>query len=165
MIDRIHIRIGSPSVILGRFDGPNGFLRNADGRKTDVSRIDIGWQLGNDKLVPYTLTENDTSTGPTTVTVDTGDVIVADNEVTRTVTIRDMTAPEILARNNVLASEEANQILGEIQRRTMNLLFSLAKVNDPALTLQNFVISFEGSLGDTPITRQMFIDYIRDNRL
>lgn len=96
MNDRAHIRIGSPPLIIGKFDGPNGFSRLEDGRRVDISQAPIGYQIENDKLVAYTLTTNDTSTGPDIVRTDTGDVIAPDNsEVTRTITIRDMTAQEI----------------------------------------------------------------------
>lgn len=125
----------------------------------------LGYISGNDKIVPMVEETQNTSTGTVrTVRTDTGWQVEADR-VYRLITIRDMTEQELLDRKEQQAVREADLVLGEIQRRAMNLLFSLAKANTPSLTLQQFVSAFEGPLGNEPITRQMFIDYIRDNRL
>ena len=97
--DRAHIRVGTPTRLLNKFVGPSGFSRLEDGRRVNISQAPIPFQIENDKLVPYTLVTNDTSTGPDTVRTDTGDVIAPDDsEVTRTITIRDMTQAELDAQ-------------------------------------------------------------------
>lgn len=93
-MDRAHIRNGQ---IIKMFGGPSGYLVNEDGRRTDVSKIDIGWQLGNDRLVAVVEETQDTSTGADIVRTDTGYQIEADR-VYRLITIRDMTAQEIADR-------------------------------------------------------------------
>jgi hypothetical protein len=94
-----HIRIGTPTQIIKVFGNKTGFSRLEDGRRMDISQAPIGYQIGDDKLVAYTLVENDTSTGPDTVRTDTGDVVDPDdNGVTRTITIRDMTQAELDVR-------------------------------------------------------------------
>ena len=94
--DRAHIRLGTPTKFINKFVGPSGFSRLEDNRRINISNAPVPFTLGNDKLVPYTLVTNDTSTGPDTVRTDTGDVVDPDdNGVTRTITIRDMTAQEI----------------------------------------------------------------------
>ena len=162
MTDRAHIFNGN---LVKLFSGERGTV--VDGQRRLVSPPVIGWQMDGHKVVPATETITDTSTGTVgKVTSDTGWVVALDeSEVTRTITVRDMTSQEIDSENDSIATSEADQIIGEIQRRAMNILFSLSKKNTPSLTLAKFVNDFEGTLGDKPITRQMFIDYIKDNRI
>ena len=50
--DRAHIRlVDSVWTFIRAFDGADGFTRVEDGRRVDVSKAPIGYQVGNDKLV------------------------------------------------------------------------------------------------------------------
>lgn len=96
MTDRAHIN-GTDLVAL--YQGEKGRFVH-DGVVTEP--ILIGFESGTHKIVPASVITNDTSTGPDTITEDTGWVVAPDaSEVTRTLTIRDMTAQEITDRDNV----------------------------------------------------------------
>ena len=158
MIDRALVRNGA---VIRKYSGEKGWVILEGGGK--VSPPVLGYTNGNDNIVPVVEETNDTSTGSDIVTTRV-ETVEADRVLVVT-TIRDMTAQELDEDKTNRAVSEADMVLGEIQRRAMNLLFSLAKVNTPSLTVQQFLNAFEGSMGDEPITRQMFINYIADKRL
>ena len=115
-MDRAHVRNGQ---IIKMFNGPSGYLVVEDGRKTDVSRIDIGWSLGNDRLIAVVEEVQDTSTGTIgVVKTDTGYQLEADR-VYRLITIRDKTQAELDAD----ADKEATQ---DLEFKTGKAMFRLA---------------------------------------
>ena len=115
-MDRAHVRNGQ---IIKMFNGPSGYLVVEDGRKTDVSRIDIGWSLGNDRLIAVVEEVQDTSTGTIgVVKTDTGYQLEADR-VYRLITIRDKTQAELDAD----ADKEATQ---DLEFKTAKAHFRLA---------------------------------------
>ena len=161
MSDRAYIYQGE---IKRFFTGDKGSVM--DGQRRLCSPVIIGWESDGHKVVAATETLIDNSTGDDTITESTAWAYrEAEDDVHRTVTTRDRTAQEIDDQNTAIAASEADLILGEISRRALNMLYTLAKVNTPSLTMAQFVNAFEGSQGNEPITRQGFINYIKDNRL
>lgn len=161
MSDRAHV---FQNAIIRFYTGDKGEVR--DGQKRLCSPVILGWSDGDHKVVPVNQTDVDNSTGSDTINDATPWVYRSvENDVHRTVIKRDRTAQEIDDQNTAIATSEADLILGEIQRRALNMIFSLAKINTPSLTLAQFVNAFEGSDGSTPIDRQAFINYIKANRL
>lgn len=98
MIDRAHIRNGE---IIKKFIGEKGWITLADGSK--VSPVTIGFESGDDKVVPVEFVTVDNSTSEKTfkdkkTTVESGRVLI-------TTTIRDKTKKENdkEAKGNILA--------------------------------------------------------------
>ena len=155
-----HIRNGQ---IIRRYSGPpySGWVDLEDGRK--ASPPVEGFADGNDKIVPVVEETQDTSTGPDIFRSDTGWQVEADR-VYRLITIRDMTPAEIDLRDQGRATSEVDAVLGDIQRRALNVLFDTineVRVNagQQTITLQQYVTALNAA--DAPITRDQFINYVK----
>ena len=61
------------------------------------------------------------------------------------------------------AAAEAKRPSRELQRRGLNVLFSLAKKLDPTITVERFMTELENESTNEPITPEMFTDYIARN--
>lgn len=76
-------------------------------------------------------------------------------------------ASKMDARNEVAAVNEVDKVLGDIQRRALNVLFETintvrTNAGQQPITLQQYANLLNNS--DAPITRSQFINYIK-NRL
>lgn len=157
-----HIRNGE---IIKTLSEERGWITLANGDHVSPPLVgDYG--TGGDKVVPVIEENFDNSTGNVpTVLDDTGFVVEA-SRVYRSKTLRDMNQAELDAFNDTKAAKEADKVLGDIQRRALNVnLFLtnqlLAAHGNPALTLQQYVNLLNGPEGDGPITRQQFVNYVK----
>ena len=133
MTDRAHIRlIDSVWTFQKAFNSATGFFRIVDGRRVDLSKAPIGYEVGNDRLVAAVETLDDTSTGSETITERPEWTVAADGSgCSRTVTIRDKTAQEI--------SDEKDAIIDYLTSENRDLIVALGLfVKD--LTAQQFSI-------------------------
>jgi len=106
---------------------------------------------------------NDTSTGPDTVTTRSG-LSLADGVVSRTTTIRDMTAQEIEDRNTASVVSEADQALGKALYLAFNSIYYLARnPHNASLTLAQFKTAIENE-ANQGISEAAFIDWLRQLR-
>ena len=84
---------------------------------------------------------------------------------TQTWTVEDITA-EIQAGKDATAVSEVDRVMGEIQRRALNVMFELinqfrASQGQSALTLPQYTTLINGASGNGPITREQFITFVR----
>ena len=123
--------------LIRQYSSDRGWVILEDGNRMSPP---VAGTYGNDRIVPVVEETSDTSTGPDTVRTDTGWQVEA-SRVYRLTTIRDMTVQEIDDRDTQRAATEVDKVLGDIQRRALNVMF--ADINDrrvaagqAAITLQ-----------------------------
>jgi len=143
MADRAHIRNGQ---IIRRYNGERGRVNLENGQV--AMPVVLGYESGNDKVVPYNTVTNDTSTGSDVVR--SVDVVVGADEVTETITIRDKTQAEIDAEI-AAAQETAMDALEESNSRDKALAQAIFR-------LANDVRALEGK---QPITGAQFRAYLK----
>ena len=146
MTDRVHIR---NSQIIRKYAGEKGKVFLEDGNV--AMPVVLGYTNGDDKVVPYEVITNDTSTGADVVRADTGDIVAPDNTgVARIITIRDKTQAELDAEAEA-QKENALDALEESNSRDKALAQAI-------LQLTNNVRALEGK---QPITATQFRDYLK----
>jgi len=146
MTDRAHIRNGQ---IIRKYTGEKGKVILEDGNI--AMPVVLGYTNGNDKVVPYEVLTNDTSTGVDVVRTDTGDIVAPDNTgVARIITIRDKTQAELDAEIEA-QKESAMDALEESNSRDKALAQAIFR-------LANDVRALEGK---QPITPTQFRAYLK----
>lgn len=153
-----HIRNGQ---IINQFRDLRGWVTLENGDKMSPPVVGT---YGEDKIVPVVVDNQDTSTGTVPTTVEDTGFTVEPDRVYRLVTTRDMTPAELDAFNTTRAVKEVDKVLGDIQRRALNVLFDTintvrTNAGQQPITLQQYVAALDGA--DVPITRQQFVDYVK----
>ena len=154
-----HIRSGQ---IIRQYSPDRGWVILENGNRMSPP---VAGTYGNDKIVPVVEETSDTSTGPDTVRTDT-DWQVEASRVYRLITVRDMTAQEIDDRDTQRAATEVDKVLGDIQRRALNVMFETintvrTNAGQQPITLQQYTTLLNGPTGDGPITREQFVNYVK----
>lgn len=147
-MDRAHIRSGA---LVRFYNGERGSITLENGGK--VAPVVIGFENGNDKVVPYSEVVNDTSTQSNYVfKSQTRDV--TETGVTDTTTIRDMTAEEIDGEKSRIVAgmdKAQNAVLWELIQR-IKVLQDVAGINEAQMTTAK---------GNLTITKQQVLDIIK----
>lgn len=146
MTDRVHIRNGQ---IIRKYTGEKGKVLLEDGNI--AMPVVLGYTNGNDKIVPYEVLTNDTSTGADVVRTDTGDIVAPDNTgVARIITIRDKTQAEIDVEIEKL-KQRAVDALDQAYSRDKALATAIFQLVNDVRVLQ----------GLQPVTVSQFKDYLK----
>jgi len=143
MTDRAHIRNGQ---IIRRYEGEKGKVLLEDGNV--AMPVVLGYTNGNDKVVPWEVITNDTSTG--TDSLRSVDVTVMATKVKETITIRDKTQAELDAEAES-QKEDAMDTLEKSNSRDKALAQAIFR-------LANDVRALEGK---QPITAAQFRAYLK----
>ena len=115
MTDRAHIRSGQ---ILAVFNGEKRRIQLENGDW--VLCAPIGYENGNDKIVPASEITNDTSTGSDVIREDINWHIVGNDEsVSRIINIRDMTAQEIADREEAAKDDVVDSLTNSYRDKAL----------------------------------------------